>query len=1003
MHLLAKHLLALLLAAPAADADAPAAPLRVAAPPLVALDPPPPAPSALARTFTTGATHDPIHVQERRLANGLTVLISEDPNLPRIFGAVVVRAGSKHDPAHATGIAHYLEHMLFKGTRELGTVDYTREAPHLLHLERLYERLRGAATDADREALLVEIDRAAREAGRYAIPGELDRALHDLGATGVNAFTTPDITVYHNELPPRSLEAWLALTAHRFRDPVFRLFPSELEAVYEEKNRAMDGLDPIADAFLARFFPGHPYGAQTTLGSVEHLKSPSLREMREFYRRHYVASNMALVLAGDLDAAAIWPIIEETFGTWPKEQPPPPLQAALEPLVGRLPATIRMTPVRALGLGFRLPPDGHPDHAAVLVVNELLSNPQSAGLLDQLSRSGDVLLAQAVPIPLDEQGVGLLAAVPRLLTQTFHSAERHLLAQLAKLHRGEFSDIQLHAARRALLLRAARQWETAEGRALAMVTAFGRRQAWSVVIDHLQRLAAVDRPAVQQAAERYFGRDYLALRSRVGLPPRERLKKPTLTPIQPAKGARSAFAAQLAARHQRPRTAKPPRFIDFDADIQAAPVAPGVVVHTNTNPYATTLSGDDLYTLELRHGLGKFHRRELWVLGEYLLAAGAADHPGEAFGSALFELATTLQIEATEEALIFRLEGPEEHLSAALALLQDLLEAPADDPRALRRVRRERWGRARVERSQPSVLADALRERVTFGELSTYRRDYSPRQLLHLTPTDLHRALAAARRHAAEIRYTGARTPQQVAELANNNLRFFADLRPATAKVVRPRLTPDRDQVYWLKRRRSLQSQIYLAIEGEPLTDEQRPAALAFTEHLGGGMGGLIFRELRELRGLAYAARAAFYEAPVAGHPGIFLAYLATQGDKTLDALAVLDQLLQRHELTEEPDHIDGLRTALIRAQEVNFPSFRGLQEQVDRWRAQGHREDPRRALLPALEKITSTDLRRFYAAHLADRPRVLMLIADPRRIDRTRLRERGQLITLNERDLFAP
>jgi predicted Zn-dependent peptidase len=301
------------------------------------------------------------------------------------------------------------------------------------------------------------------------------------------------------------------------------------------------------------------------------------------------------------------------------------------------------------------------------------------------------------------------------------------------------------------------------------------------------------------------------------------------------------------------------------------------------------------------------------------------------------------------------------------------------------------------------VLADALRERVTFGELSTYRRDYSPRQLLHLTPTDLHRALAAARRHAAEIRYTGARTPQQVAELANNNLRFFADLRPATAKVVRPRLTPDRDQVYWLKRRRSLQSQIYLAIEGEPLTDEQRPAALAFTEHLGGGMGGLIFRELRELRGLAYAARAAFYEAPVAGHPGIFLAYLATQGDKTLDALAVLDQLLQRQDLTEEPDHIDGLRTALIRAQEVNFPSFRGLQEQVDRWRAQGHREDPRRALLPALEKITSTDLRRFYAAHLADRPRVLMLIADPRRIDRTRLRERGQLITLNERDLFAP
>ena len=950
---------------------------------------------ALARAAPPGwVTHpgDPLAVHERRLDNGLTVLVSVDPQLPRVFGAVVVRAGGRHDPQDATGAAHLLEHMLFKGTDALGVLDPVAERPHLERIEALYEELRAAPGDDARAAILAAIDREAQAAARHAIPGELDRILQDLGAVDVNAFTTPDITVYHSEFPARGLDRWLAVHAERFRAPVFRLFPSELESVYEEKNRAMDGLDPIADAFLARFFPGHPYGQQSVLGSAQHLRSPSLRALRDFHRRHYVAGNMALILVGDLDLGPLGPLLDRLFSTWPQGHPDPAPLAPPAPLRGRQAAAVRVTPVRALGLGFHLPPPGHPDHPAVMVASELLSNPQGAGLVDRLGPEGAVLYAQSVPIPLDERGVGLVAAVPRLLTQSFAAAERRLLAAIDRLRRGDFTDDQLAAARRALADRERIRWETLEGRALALAEAFGRGQPWPDALAAHGRLVAVDRAAVVAAARRYYGDDYLALRSRIGAPPKERLDRPALAPVRPAPGARSAFARALDDVPERPR---PPRFVDLERAVERADLAPGAQVHRAPNPY------NDLYTLELRLGLGRYDRRELWVLGDYLKAAGTADRGAQGLRDALFALATDLQIAATEEALVFRLQGPEDRLPAALDLLAELLDRPAEDRAALRRLRLERWGRARVERSQPRVIADALRERVTFGERSIYRRDYGPLGLTDLHPDDLTRALADARRHAATVRYVGARSAAEVAALVRARIDLPERPLPARPRLARPRVQQGRDRVFFVPRRGLLQAHVAVAVEGAPLTPADHPLALAYSEYLGGGMSGLVFQELRELRGLAYAVSARFHEPAVAGRPGLTLAALATRADQAVAAAALLRRLVI--DPPDQPGRIDQVRNALLRAQEADVPAFRELLEVLDRWRWQGHQDDPRRAVLDALDRLDLADLRRFHAAHVAGRPVALMVVADPARVRPRDLAALGPVEVIPERRLFAP
>jgi zinc protease len=139
----------------------------------------------------------------------------------------------------------------------------------------------------------------------FAVPNELDQMLGELGGTGINAFTSYDETVYHNTFPASQIDTWLQIYAHRFEDPVFRLFPTELEAVYEEKNSAMDTTGyELFRTFMRGAFPGHPYGRNDILGEVEHLKRPSLRVMKEYFDRWYVPGNMALVLSGDLDVGA---------------------------------------------------------------------------------------------------------------------------------------------------------------------------------------------------------------------------------------------------------------------------------------------------------------------------------------------------------------------------------------------------------------------------------------------------------------------------------------------------------------------------------------------------------------------------------------------------------------------------------------------------------------------------------------------------------------------------
>ena len=193
------------------------------------------------KTATSGGytykyvTNDPDKARFYTLKNGLTVILSPTNKDPRIQCYVATKAGSKTDPADHTGLAHYLEHMLFKGTDKYGSLDWVKEKPELDKIEALYEEYNHTTDTAARRAIYHRIDSVSGVASKYAIANEYDKMMGSMGAQGTNAHTSFEETVYNDDVPAGAIDKYIAVQAERFRNPQFRIFHTELEAVYEEK------------------------------------------------------------------------------------------------------------------------------------------------------------------------------------------------------------------------------------------------------------------------------------------------------------------------------------------------------------------------------------------------------------------------------------------------------------------------------------------------------------------------------------------------------------------------------------------------------------------------------------------------------------------------------------------------------------------------------------------------------------------------------------------------
>ena len=576
---------------------------------------------------------DLMSVRIYRLDNGLTVYLTENREEPRFYAEISVRAGSKHDPAEATGIAHYLEHMLFKGTQNFGTLDYEKEKQHLDNITDLYEAHFHETDPEKRLGIYAEINQASQLAAQYGIPNELDKLYKAMGGRNVNAHTWVEETVYMVDLPANRLNQWMMIESDRFVKPVFRLFQTELETVYEEKNRSMDNKRRIiSEAVKNLLYKSHPYGQQTTLGSVEHLKNPSLKKMYEYYNTYYVPNNMAIHISGDIDAEETIRLIDEHFSRWQPRKLPQAKVWKEAPLNGSERVTVKYHGEEYVLIAFRTASRNHEDAAALKLIDMILDN-ATAGLINlNLNQAQRVRQAGSYPSMDNDDGAQYLWGIPKE-GQSLQAVENLLLEQIELIRKGEFEAWLVPAIVTDFKKYQKAQLESNRSRVTMMRDAFLAFQDWDDTVGEIERMEKLTKQDLVVVANRYFGDDYVAgyrVDEQHEVPS---IEKPQIDTIEIDPTRQSAFANQILAA---PVKEIEPVFVS-DEDYQITNYHDDVRFYYAQNPI------NDLFSFTISIDIGRRHSNKLSIAAQLLDKSGASEYSAESLKKEWYKLGNRFQ------------------------------------------------------------------------------------------------------------------------------------------------------------------------------------------------------------------------------------------------------------------------------------------------------------------------------------------------------------------------
>ncbi len=946
----------------------------------------------LATFMSTGiATQAIPQLTVKVLDNGLTVILHEDHRNPKVFGTVITKAGGKDDPWDATGLAHYMEHMLFKGTTELGTSDWDKEKPLIDKIFQLYDEL-GKTTDPKiRENIQQQINEVSVEAGQYTILNELSNLVYRMGGTNLNAFTSPDITVFFNEFPPNQITRWLDLYAHRFQNPVFRAFQSELEVVYEEKNMYEDQFQTkLIENFNRYFFKKHPYGQRTLIGSSEDLKNPSLTKMAEFYKTWYLANNMALILVGDFNTEEVWPVIQDKFGKLPSGKVPERQKYVEEPFKGREVVEVKLTPIRFNLLGFRIPTEKNPDKQVVDIIARMLNNPSHTGYLDQLAFENKLLAAYAIPLVYHDYGAFIIVTIPKLLGQKFEEAENLVIEQLKRIAQGEFSPKFLETIKNELYREEQLKFESLQELSLALAFAFAQDFDPTEVFNRAEHIKIITVDDIKRVATTYFGENYLCLQSKIGSAPKDKVNKPNYKPISTNTTSISKYQQHFLQIQPDKYHYKP---IDFKADIQHQKLDEQIEIFCNTNPL------NDIYSLRIQFGVGTRKLPMLEYAINYMNMCGLENMAMSDLKLEFAKLGTNYSFEVDEDFTTIFLQGIEQNLPKALALINRLMNEPYPDDTKIAILYENTKAAREVEKKQPDDVAYALFQYALYGKNSKFINRPSLKQIKKLKASQLIDIYRQATQYSVKIFYTGQQDISLVSTHVKNNLRFRDNLQPSESPGITPPIQYNQNQIFFVNKKKASQAKIFLSTQAN-LTPEEYALMEAFNIYIGGGFSGILIQEIREYRSMAYAVGGGFRFPKRPEHPVIFTSFVGTQVDKTIDAVEILYSLLTN--LPEKPERMELIKDYLVNKSISNKPDFRNLIQKYEDLKYLGYNADPTPILLEKYQQLTWNDLYEFYKRMIQSNRFVLAIAGDKAHIDLNAFKKIGKLIEVHEKDIFV-
>ena len=927
------------------------------------------------------------------LDNGLTVYLSVNQEEPRIQTYIAVRTGSKNDPAETTGLAHYLEHLMFKGTTHFGTTDAEAEKVLLDDIEARYEHYRTLTDPEERRVAYHEIDSVSQLAAQYFIPNEYDKLMSAIGAEGTNAYTSEDVTCYTEDIPSNEIENWAKIQSDRFQNMVIRGFHTELEAVYEEYNIGIaQDSRKVWEALSAMLFPTHPYGTQTTIGTQEHLKNPSITNIKNYFNKWYRPNNVAICMAGDFNPDEVIAIIDKYFGEWqPGEDVKQPEFPALAPITAPKDTTVYGLEAENLMLGWRFD-RGNSLQADTLEIIGMILNNGTAGLIDlDINQQMQMLYAWGGSSTNRDYTSFIMGGSPRP-GQTLEEAKDLLLGEIDKLKRGDFSDDLLPSAINNVKLNEYTSLESNMARANMFVNTFILERSWEQQVGYLDRISKMTKQDIVDFANRHFNDNYVVVYKRQGADDNQKkIDKPAITPIPANRDLVSDFVKEVQESVVKPIE---PRFVDFQKDLTFGNTEAGL-------PYIYVQNKENgRFNLSFRYDFGQETDPRYDLATQYIEYLGTEKLTNEQIKQQFYKLACNYYIYAGPRSITVNLYGLSENMPEALALMEDVMQNAQADPMVaqmcIQQLLKARMDAKLNQRNNFTTLVDYG----VYGPYNPSRNILSMEQLQQQDPQALLDLLKNLKNYQHTVLYYGPMTEQEMADAVTKNHPTEAELLPVPeGKHYEMQPTPENEILiapYDAKN-------IYMRMihnENREWNPEEAAVKALFNEYYGGGMNTIVFQEMREARGLAYNAFAAYMEPSYKDQKEYFFTHIITQNDKMMDAVNHFLEILNKMPESEQAFGIakEALTKRLASMRTTKF----GL---INAWltaQQRGIDYDLNEQIYKALPDLTLQDIVKFEQEQMANKPYRYVILGDEKELDMKALGELGTIKRLTTEEIFG-
>jgi len=936
---------------------------------------------------------DPTGTRIYTLDNGLRVYLSVNKETPRIHTYVAVKTGSRNDPAETTGLAHYLEHLMFKGTKQFGTTDAEKEAPLLKDIEERYEKYRTLTDPEQRKKAYHGIDSVSQLAAKYFIPNEYDKLMSSIGAEKTNAYTSNDVTCYTEDIPANEVDNWAKIQADRFQNMVIRGFHTELEAVYEEYNIGLtrDG-NKEWEALSKLLMPTHPYGTQTTIGTQEHLKNPSIVNIKNYFNRYYVPNNVAICMAGDMDPEKVIATIDKYFGSWKRSDalsfPQFPKQ---KPLTAPKDTTVMGPEAENIVLAWGFDGGQSLQSDTLDVIANILSNGK-AGLMDiNLSQKMKYLGGEAFAMSLAEYGLMGISASPKE-GQSLDEVKKLVLGEVENLKKGNFPDELLPAVINNMKLEYYHALEKNQDVADQFVDAFIKGREWQTVVGRLDRISKMTKAQIVAFANKYLNNNYALVYKRQGEDTtQKKIDKPQITPIPSNRDLQSDFVKEIIASKTTPIE---PRFVDFNKDLVKTKTKKGLPVLYVPNKQS------GLFTLSFRYDFGLEADKRLPIAVDYLEYLGTNKLSPEQVKQRFYQLACDYSISAGTDNLNVTISGLNENMPKALWLVEHLLgNAKVDKEAYMELVELVKKSR-KDNRSNQNANFGALAAYGIYGPYNKVRNVMSNAELDKTNPRTLLNLLKGLRNYKHEVLYCGQSSPEALVKTIDEGHVIGKTLANVPQGKRYTEMQTKENEV-WMAPYEA--KNIYMMLynnSGKGWNVEQQPMVYLFNEYFGTGMNGIVFQELRETRGLAYNASARYTTPSRVGGTESLQANIISQNDKMMDCVKAFNNIID--EMPQSDKAFELAKQASMKRIATERTTKFGIINAYLQARRLGLDFDIKERIYNALPKITLKEMVEFEKQAMAQKPLRYLILGDEKNLDMKGLEKIGKIKKVTTQEIFG-